>query len=98
MDVAHGGKKSYGELYAKVGSTPLTALKTSSKCSFIPYKLRFLVSSRLVRKHDPTFAWGSGERKSAVALVGPLPSLAPMESRQLEICKADTKRRMGQSQ
>nr|VFJ64822.1 MAG: hypothetical protein BECKDK2373C_GA0170839_11229 [Candidatus Kentron sp. DK] len=36
------------ELYAKVGSTPLTALKTSSKCSFIPYKLRFLVSFRLV--------------------------------------------------
>nr|VFJ54974.1 MAG: hypothetical protein BECKDK2373C_GA0170839_104612 [Candidatus Kentron sp. DK] len=27
---------------------PLTALKTSSKCSFIPYKLRFLVSFRLV--------------------------------------------------
>nr|VFJ56361.1 MAG: hypothetical protein BECKDK2373B_GA0170837_105732 [Candidatus Kentron sp. DK]VFJ61419.1 MAG: hypothetical protein BECKDK2373C_GA0170839_10893 [Candidatus Kentron sp. DK] len=44
------------ELYAKVGSTPLTALKTSSKCSFIPYKLRFLVSFRLVMKHDPTFA------------------------------------------
>nr|VFJ64658.1 MAG: hypothetical protein BECKDK2373B_GA0170837_11391 [Candidatus Kentron sp. DK] len=36
------------ELYAKVASHPLTALKTSSKCSFIPYKLRFLVSFRLV--------------------------------------------------
>nr|VFJ55196.1 MAG: hypothetical protein BECKDK2373B_GA0170837_10512 [Candidatus Kentron sp. DK] len=44
------------ELYAKVASHPLTALKTSSKCSFIPYKLRFLVSFRLVMKHDPTFA------------------------------------------
>nr|VFJ59567.1 MAG: hypothetical protein BECKDK2373C_GA0170839_107210 [Candidatus Kentron sp. DK] len=44
------------ELYAKVASRPLTALKTSSKCSFIPYKLRFLVSFRLVMKHDPTFA------------------------------------------
>nr|VFJ63383.1 MAG: hypothetical protein BECKDK2373B_GA0170837_11259 [Candidatus Kentron sp. DK] len=43
------------ELYAKVGSTPLTALKTSSKCSFIPYKLRFLVSFRLVMEHDPCF-------------------------------------------
>nr|VFJ57073.1 MAG: hypothetical protein BECKDK2373B_GA0170837_10633 [Candidatus Kentron sp. DK] len=39
------------ELYAKVASRPLTALKTSSKCSFIPYKLRFLVSFRLVMKH-----------------------------------------------
>nr|VFJ51247.1 MAG: hypothetical protein BECKDK2373C_GA0170839_103139 [Candidatus Kentron sp. DK] len=48
------------ELYAKVASHPLTALKTSSKCSFIPYKLRFLVSFRLVMKHDPTFAYGSG--------------------------------------
>nr|VFJ45407.1 MAG: hypothetical protein BECKDK2373C_GA0170839_10111 [Candidatus Kentron sp. DK] len=36
------------ELYAKVTSRPLTALKTSSKCSFIPYKFRFLVSFRLV--------------------------------------------------
>nr|VFJ47486.1 MAG: hypothetical protein BECKDK2373C_GA0170839_101839 [Candidatus Kentron sp. DK]VFJ63485.1 MAG: hypothetical protein BECKDK2373B_GA0170837_112613 [Candidatus Kentron sp. DK] len=44
-----------GELYAKVASHPLTALKTSSKCSFIPYKLRFLVSFPLM-KHDPTFA------------------------------------------
>nr|VFJ49272.1 MAG: hypothetical protein BECKDK2373B_GA0170837_10236 [Candidatus Kentron sp. DK] len=43
-------------LYAKVASHSLTALKTSSKCSFIPYKLRFLVSFRLVMKHDPTFA------------------------------------------
>nr|VFJ63265.1 MAG: hypothetical protein BECKDK2373B_GA0170837_11232 [Candidatus Kentron sp. DK] len=43
------------ELYAKVASHPLTALKTSSKCSFIPYKLRFLVSFRLVMKHDPCF-------------------------------------------
>nr|VFJ61456.1 MAG: hypothetical protein BECKDK2373B_GA0170837_11019 [Candidatus Kentron sp. DK] len=40
----------------KYGSYPLTALKTSSKCSFIPYKLRFLVSFRLVMEHDPTFA------------------------------------------
>nr|VFJ56904.1 MAG: glutamate N-acetyltransferase [Candidatus Kentron sp. DK] len=30
-------------------------MKTSSKCSFIPYKLRFLVSFRLVMKHDPCF-------------------------------------------
>nr|VFJ45417.1 MAG: hypothetical protein BECKDK2373C_GA0170839_101111 [Candidatus Kentron sp. DK] len=44
------------ELYAKVASHPLTTLKTSSKYSFIPYKLRFLVSFRLVMKHDPTFA------------------------------------------
>nr|VFJ47153.1 MAG: hypothetical protein BECKDK2373C_GA0170839_101727 [Candidatus Kentron sp. DK]VFJ63087.1 MAG: hypothetical protein BECKDK2373B_GA0170837_11196 [Candidatus Kentron sp. DK] len=44
------------ELYAKAASHPLTALKTSSKCSFIPYKLRFLVSFRLVMKHDPAFA------------------------------------------
>nr|VFJ50891.1 MAG: hypothetical protein BECKDK2373B_GA0170837_10318 [Candidatus Kentron sp. DK] len=44
------------ERYAKVASRPLTALKTFSKCSFIPYKLRFLVSFRLVMKHDPTFA------------------------------------------
>nr|VFJ42882.1 MAG: hypothetical protein BECKDK2373C_GA0170839_100277 [Candidatus Kentron sp. DK] len=44
------------DLYATVASPPLTALKTSSKCAFIPYKLRFLVSFRLVRKHDPTFA------------------------------------------
>nr|VFJ62218.1 MAG: hypothetical protein BECKDK2373B_GA0170837_11088 [Candidatus Kentron sp. DK] len=43
------------ELYAKVASYSLTALKTSSKCSFIPYKLRFLVSFRLVMKHDPCF-------------------------------------------
>nr|VFJ42407.1 MAG: hypothetical protein BECKDK2373B_GA0170837_100130 [Candidatus Kentron sp. DK] len=56
----HTTKKSHffdsSELYAKVASHPLTALKTSSKCSFIPYKLRFLVSFRLVMKHDPTFA------------------------------------------
>nr|VFJ63025.1 MAG: hypothetical protein BECKDK2373B_GA0170837_111814 [Candidatus Kentron sp. DK] len=45
------------ELYEKVASHPLTALKTSSKCSFIPYKLRFLVSFRLVMKHDPTLAF-----------------------------------------
>nr|VFJ54468.1 MAG: hypothetical protein BECKDK2373C_GA0170839_104321 [Candidatus Kentron sp. DK] len=44
------------EPYAEVASRPLTALKTSSKCSFIPYKLRFLVSFRLVMKHDPIFA------------------------------------------
>nr|VFJ58617.1 MAG: hypothetical protein BECKDK2373C_GA0170839_106623 [Candidatus Kentron sp. DK] len=44
---------------AKVGSHPLTALKTSSKCSFIPYKLHFLVSFRLVMKHDLTFAYDS---------------------------------------
>nr|VFJ42942.1 MAG: hypothetical protein BECKDK2373B_GA0170837_100371 [Candidatus Kentron sp. DK] len=44
------------ERYAKAASHPLTALKTSSKCSFIPYKLRFLVSFRLVMKHDPAFA------------------------------------------
>nr|VFJ56978.1 MAG: hypothetical protein BECKDK2373B_GA0170837_106218 [Candidatus Kentron sp. DK] len=43
----------------KSDQPPLTALKTSSKCSFIPYKLRFLVSFRLVMKHDPTFACGS---------------------------------------
>jgi len=47
------------DLYAKVASHSLTALKTSSKCSFIPYKLRFLVSFRLVMKHDPTFAYAS---------------------------------------
>nr|VFJ53072.1 MAG: hypothetical protein BECKDK2373C_GA0170839_103835 [Candidatus Kentron sp. DK] len=44
------------ELYAKAASRPLTALKTSSKCPFIPYKLRFLVSFRLVMKHDSAFA------------------------------------------
>nr|VFJ50520.1 MAG: hypothetical protein BECKDK2373C_GA0170839_102915 [Candidatus Kentron sp. DK]VFJ54600.1 MAG: hypothetical protein BECKDK2373B_GA0170837_104723 [Candidatus Kentron sp. DK] len=49
-------RKSHMQKYA---SYPLTALKTSSKCSFIPYKLRFLVSFRLVMKHDPTFAYGS---------------------------------------
>nr|VFJ45375.1 MAG: hypothetical protein BECKDK2373B_GA0170837_101055 [Candidatus Kentron sp. DK]VFJ63500.1 MAG: hypothetical protein BECKDK2373C_GA0170839_11088 [Candidatus Kentron sp. DK] len=49
-------KGNQSELYAKVASHPLTALKTSSKCSFIPYKLRFLVSFRLVMKYDPTFA------------------------------------------
>nr|VFJ62203.1 MAG: hypothetical protein BECKDK2373B_GA0170837_11085 [Candidatus Kentron sp. DK] len=44
------------ELCAKLTLRSLTALKTSSKCSFIPYKLRFLVSFRLVMEHDPTFA------------------------------------------
>nr|VFJ68027.1 MAG: hypothetical protein BECKDK2373C_GA0170839_11746 [Candidatus Kentron sp. DK] len=51
-----GRNKLTYELYAKVALHPLTALKTSSKCSFIPYKLRFLVSFRLVMGHDPTFA------------------------------------------
>ena len=46
-----GGIYVAKELYAKVTSRPLTALKTSSKCSFIPYKLRFLVSFRLVMEH-----------------------------------------------
>nr|VFJ49289.1 MAG: hypothetical protein BECKDK2373B_GA0170837_102310 [Candidatus Kentron sp. DK] len=58
-----------GELYAKVASHPLTALKTSSKCSFIPYKLRFLVSFRLVMKHDPTFAYGSGDSTFPIPIV-----------------------------
>nr|VFJ43066.1 MAG: hypothetical protein BECKDK2373B_GA0170837_100446 [Candidatus Kentron sp. DK]VFJ62489.1 MAG: hypothetical protein BECKDK2373C_GA0170839_109710 [Candidatus Kentron sp. DK] len=49
-------KMSSKELYAKVASHPLTALKTRSKCSFIPYKLRFFARFRLVMKHDPTFA------------------------------------------
>nr|VFJ61320.1 MAG: hypothetical protein BECKDK2373B_GA0170837_11008 [Candidatus Kentron sp. DK] len=40
----------------RAASHSLTALKTSSKCSFIPYKFRFLVNFRLVMKHDPTFA------------------------------------------
>nr|VFJ68652.1 MAG: hypothetical protein BECKDK2373B_GA0170837_12197 [Candidatus Kentron sp. DK] len=44
------------ELYAKVALHALTALKTSSKCSFIPYKLRFLVGFRLVITHNSTFA------------------------------------------
>nr|VFJ45162.1 MAG: hypothetical protein BECKDK2373B_GA0170837_100914 [Candidatus Kentron sp. DK] len=44
------------ELYAKVGSHPLTALKTSSKYSFIPYKPRFLARFCLVMEHDPAFA------------------------------------------
>nr|VFJ48126.1 MAG: hypothetical protein BECKDK2373C_GA0170839_102019 [Candidatus Kentron sp. DK] len=46
----------YSSCMQKYGSYPLTALKTSSKCSSIPYKLRFFVSFRLVMKHDPTFA------------------------------------------
>nr|VFJ48644.1 MAG: hypothetical protein BECKDK2373C_GA0170839_102231 [Candidatus Kentron sp. DK]VFJ49107.1 MAG: hypothetical protein BECKDK2373B_GA0170837_102239 [Candidatus Kentron sp. DK] len=56
ITVRHNGVRLKTERYAKVGSTPLTALKTSSKCSFIPYKLRFLVSFRLVMEHDPAFA------------------------------------------
>nr|VFJ93677.1 MAG: hypothetical protein BECKLFY1418A_GA0070994_103316 [Candidatus Kentron sp. LFY]VFJ93734.1 MAG: hypothetical protein BECKLFY1418B_GA0070995_104918 [Candidatus Kentron sp. LFY] len=47
------------ELYAKVALYSLTVLKTSSKCSSIPYKLRFLVSFRLVMKHNSTFAFAS---------------------------------------
>nr|VFJ44186.1 MAG: hypothetical protein BECKDK2373B_GA0170837_100756 [Candidatus Kentron sp. DK]VFJ50889.1 MAG: hypothetical protein BECKDK2373C_GA0170839_103026 [Candidatus Kentron sp. DK] len=54
-----GGRSREPVYYAKAASHPLTALKTSSKCSFIPYKLRFLVSFRLVMKHDPTFAYSS---------------------------------------
>nr|VFJ60764.1 MAG: hypothetical protein BECKDK2373B_GA0170837_10957 [Candidatus Kentron sp. DK] len=56
MPVRNEPHRTTFELYAKAASHPLTALKASSKCSFIPYKLRFLVSFRLVRKHDPTFA------------------------------------------
>nr|VFJ64679.1 MAG: hypothetical protein BECKDK2373C_GA0170839_11207 [Candidatus Kentron sp. DK] len=44
------------ELYAKVASHPLTALKTGSKCSATKCKLRFLASFRLVMEHEPTFA------------------------------------------
>nr|VFJ46210.1 MAG: hypothetical protein BECKDK2373C_GA0170839_101434 [Candidatus Kentron sp. DK] len=44
------------ELYAKVTLHSLTALKMSSKCSFIPYKLRFFIHFRLVMKHNLTFA------------------------------------------
>nr|VFJ49802.1 MAG: hypothetical protein BECKFM1743C_GA0114222_100768 [Candidatus Kentron sp. FM] len=47
------------ELYAKVILHSLTALKMSSKCSFIPYKLRFFIHFRLVMKHNPTFAFTS---------------------------------------
>nr|VFJ53714.1 MAG: hypothetical protein BECKDK2373B_GA0170837_104327 [Candidatus Kentron sp. DK] len=47
------------ELYAKVTLHSLTALKMSSKCSFIPYKLRFFIHFRLVMKHNLTFAYGS---------------------------------------
>ena len=47
------------ELYAKVASHSLTALKMCSKCSFIPYKLRFFAHFRLVMKRDPTFAYAS---------------------------------------
>nr|VFK35997.1 MAG: hypothetical protein BECKLPF1236C_GA0070990_104642 [Candidatus Kentron sp. LPFa] len=43
------------DLYAKVASRSLTALKTFSKCSSIPYELRFPDSFRLVMKHDPCF-------------------------------------------
>ena len=38
------------ELYAKVASHSLTALKMCSKCSFIPVKLRFFAHFRLVVK------------------------------------------------
>nr|VFJ48376.1 MAG: hypothetical protein BECKDK2373C_GA0170839_102139 [Candidatus Kentron sp. DK] len=51
-----GGKSMRFELYAKVTLHSLTALKMSSKCSFIPYKLRFLIHFRLVMKHNLTFA------------------------------------------
>nr|VFJ56997.1 MAG: hypothetical protein BECKFM1743A_GA0114220_101804 [Candidatus Kentron sp. FM]VFJ59490.1 MAG: hypothetical protein BECKFM1743C_GA0114222_102473 [Candidatus Kentron sp. FM] len=50
------------ELYAKVASHSLTALKMCSKCSFIPYKLRFFAHFRLVMKRDPTFAYASFDR------------------------------------
>ncbi|VFM95944.1 MAG: hypothetical protein BECKG1743E_GA0114224_100271 [Candidatus Kentron sp. G] len=43
------------EPYAKAAPRSPTALKTSSKCSFIPYKLRLLAGFRLVMKHDPCF-------------------------------------------
>ena len=43
----------------KVTSHSLTALKMCSKCSFIPYKLRFFTHFRLVMKRDPTFAYAS---------------------------------------
>nr|VFJ42751.1 MAG: hypothetical protein BECKDK2373C_GA0170839_100231 [Candidatus Kentron sp. DK]VFJ47040.1 MAG: hypothetical protein BECKDK2373B_GA0170837_101524 [Candidatus Kentron sp. DK] len=42
-------------LYAKITLHSLTALKMSSKCSFIPYKLRFFIHFRLVMKHNPDF-------------------------------------------
>nr|VFJ67213.1 MAG: hypothetical protein BECKDK2373C_GA0170839_11623 [Candidatus Kentron sp. DK] len=54
--------REYMELYAKVASHSLAALKITSKCSFIPYKLRFFVHFRLVMKHDPTFAYASMNR------------------------------------
>nr|VFJ62421.1 MAG: hypothetical protein BECKDK2373B_GA0170837_11106 [Candidatus Kentron sp. DK] len=47
------------ELYAKVILRPLTSLKTRSKCSFTPCKLRFFAHFCLVMKHNLTFAFTS---------------------------------------
>nr|VFJ54065.1 MAG: hypothetical protein BECKDK2373B_GA0170837_10457 [Candidatus Kentron sp. DK] len=49
-------KSAFFQLYAKVTLHSLTALKMSSKCSFIPYKFRFFIHFRLVMKHNLTFA------------------------------------------
>nr|VFJ52947.1 MAG: hypothetical protein BECKDK2373B_GA0170837_104014 [Candidatus Kentron sp. DK] len=66
----HVGKNKiglYNELYAKVRLRPLTSLKTRSKCSFTPCKLRFFACFRLVMKHNLTFAFTSNGTKFSVA-------------------------------